>query len=89
MQPRVLIGRLYVTEAAAAAVPASEIDAAVWKHICGDWGDVDEDHARENEESLSDYGGPLASHYRTEHGWLILWTERDRSQTIVVFAPFD
>ena len=46
-------------------------------------------HARENEAALSDGGDPLTSLYRTPYGWLLVYTERDRSETLVLFSPLE
>jgi hypothetical protein len=56
------------------------------RHVCGDWGEVDEEDARENERSLQD-GCRLMSAYVLTTGcrlWII--TEADRSAT-TIFLP--
>ena len=54
------------------------------RHMCGDWGEISEDDARENELSLTE-GFRLLSAYRTIKGqkiWII--TEADRSATTIL-----
>ncbi len=56
----------------------------LWRHVCGDWGDLCEEDRKENQFSL-ERGFRLLSNYRTEAGevvWLI--TEADRSVTTVL-----
>ena len=51
------------------------------RHLAGDWGDLDDDDARENETSLQ-HGWRILSCYRLTTGvkfWVI--TEADRSAT--------
>jgi hypothetical protein len=52
------------------------------RHVAGDWGEVDADDWRANEESLR-IGGRLLSVYTTSDGKTRFWiiTERDRSVT--------
>ena len=55
------------------------------RHVTGDWGDVAEEDAQENELSLKN-GFRLMSVYHTSKGvkiWII--TERDRSVTTILF----
>jgi hypothetical protein len=54
------------------------------RHMCGDWGEISEDDARENDLSLTQ-GFRLLSAYRTIKGqkiWII--TEADRSATTIL-----
>ena len=54
------------------------------RHLQGDWGDVDADDAKANDQALT-WGNRVLSSYRSETGeklWVI--TEGDRSQTTVM-----
>ena len=54
------------------------------RHLAGDWGDVDKDDAKANEDAIT-HGERILSSYRTESGeklWVI--TEADRSATTVL-----
>jgi hypothetical protein len=54
------------------------------RHVCGDWGDLDEHDRQENERSLKD-GCRLLSAYTLTSGvrlWII--TEADRSSTTLL-----
>ncbi len=50
------------------------------RHINGDWGDLNEEDAAENNFSLQ-HGYRLLSAYDTQHGRLWIITEADRSAT--------
>jgi hypothetical protein len=65
-------------------VPPSEMLRAMRQHARGDWGELDKEDQRANDEALK-HGGRLLSAYRTEAGvkfWII--TEADRSATTVL-----
>lgn len=58
--------------------------SALSRHITGDWGEVDAEDKRANDQSLID-GSRLLSAYRSQDGtkfWII--TEADRSVTTVL-----
>lgn len=53
------------------------------RHICGDWGDVRAEHRHYNDAAL-DLGGYLLSSYATTDGLVLcIFTEADRSLTLV------
>lgn len=81
---RFVPGRLLATPAAMEAVPFQEMQNALCRHFCCDWGAVSEHSRRENELALKS-GERLLSVYRTENDttfWII--TEADRSCTTVM-----
>jgi hypothetical protein len=55
------------------------------RHVCGDWGELDEDDRRENQLSL-ERGFRLLSSYRTSVCDTKVWviTEADRSVTTIL-----
>ena len=60
------------------------MDAAINRHLSGDWGDVCQSDWQRNEQALRD-GDRLLSVYQTQAGekfWII--TESDRSTTTVL-----
>ena len=78
------VGHLVGTPNALGSIPNSEIQSALWRHMTGDWGDLDEHDREENEFSLT-RGLRLFSIYRSANGvtfWII--TEADRSATTVL-----
>lgn len=78
------LGLTVSTPGALDAVPPSEMLQAMRRHARGDWGDLDEDDRRANDDALKN-GGRLFSAYKTKTGtnfWII--TEADRSATTVL-----
>ena len=84
VNPRFNPGRLMITRNAKNALPRREVDAAINRHLSGDWGDVCQSDWQRNEQALRD-GHRLLSVYQTQAGekfWII--TESDRSTTTVL-----
>ncbi len=84
VNPRFSLGRLMITRNARDTLPHGSVDAAIRRHLHGDWGDVDKSDGRVNEDALK-YGGRLLSVYHTPDGvkfWII--TEADYSATTVL-----
>ena len=84
VNPRFNPGRLMITRNAKNALPRREVDAAINRHLSGDWGDVCQSDWQRNEQALRD-GDRLLSVYQTQDGekfWII--TESDRSATTVL-----
>ncbi len=84
INPRFNPGRLMITRNAKDVLPRVEIDAAINRHLSGDWGDVCQSDWQLNEDALKK-GDRLMSVYHTQDGekfWII--TESDRSATTVL-----
>ena len=84
--PKLRMGRLVVTSGVLDALTSDEIVRALVRHLSGDWGNLDEDDWKRNDESL-DSGGRLLSRYLALDGtkfWIT--TEYDRSAT-TIFLP--
>ena len=84
VNPRFDPGRLMITANAKEALPRSEVDAAIGRHLHGDWGDVCESDKQINDDALKN-GGRLLSVYHTKDDvtfWII--TEADYSATTVL-----
>lgn len=81
---RVPLGQVVATPAALAAIPRTDIVAALCSHAQGDWGDVSDDDRAANDAALT-AGERLLSAYRSAAG-VIFWvlTEADRSATTVL-----
>lgn len=80
------LGRLVATSGAMELLRSAGEDllpALLERHRSGDWGDVPEEDAQENEFSVR-YGFRILSSYRVagERLWII--TERDRSATTLL-----
>jgi hypothetical protein len=78
------LGELVMTPGARDAVPPSEMLQALRRHARADWGDVDAEDWRANDQSIGE-GARLLSAYKTSSGvkfWII--TEADRLATTVL-----
>jgi hypothetical protein len=83
VKPKFPLGRLVATPGALEALAESGQSPAFFleKHVSGDWGEVDAEDGRANDQALVD-GSRLLSAYKTLKGdriWVI--TEADRSST--------
>jgi hypothetical protein len=79
-----ILGRLLVTQGVLESVSRAELMDALARHSRGDWGLVDADDQRANDEALKN-GSRLLSAYQTADGtafWVI--TEADRASTTVL-----
>ena len=82
--PRFPLGRILATPGVLGSVSQKEMLGALARHASGDWGDVDDDDRKANDDALRD-GARVLSAYRTAAGtklWVI--TEADRSSTTVL-----
>ncbi|MBJ2231961.1 hypothetical protein JFT67_23230 [Pseudomonas simiae] len=85
LQPRFPFGALTFSRCVDALIRQNLLDPLpyVRRHICGDWGDVREQHRRYNDAAL-DLGGYLLSSYAISDGFdLCIFTEADGRLTAV------
>lgn len=78
------LGAFFVTASASEAISREDIQAAIYRHSIGHWGEVSNEDWQENERSLAD-GSRLLSVYSDCKGvkfWVI--TEADRSATTLL-----
>ena len=77
-------GTIVITQGASTQIPFEEVLCGLFRHIFGDWGDLETIGWEENEFALAN-GLRLLSRYRTECG-LVFWiiTEHDRSVTTIL-----
>ena len=83
---RFALGRTFITPGAQEALEIAGQTAIEFlrRHMSGDWGELSDEDARENEHSL-EQGFRLLSRYETAKGerlWII--TEADRSATTIL-----
>ncbi len=84
-QPTFSLGKLYVTRRVTECLPVREVIHALYRHSVGDWGHVNEQDWKSNDQAVTG-GSRLVSSYSTVAGakfWII--TEGDRSATSVLF----
>lgn len=77
-------GRIVTTANALNHLTYDDILSGLLRHITGDWGNLDADDQKENDQSL-EKGARLLSAYQASNGvkfWII--TEADRSATTVL-----
>lgn len=82
--PKFPLGRVLATPGAIAAIPQDEITAAIRRHSCGDWGDLDEHDRSENERSLREGGRIFSAYHSKGSEKFYIITEADRSATTVL-----
>lgn len=83
-QPKFTLGQTLITPNAANTLVPADVQAALARHLHGDWGDCSDDDRAENEFAL-DKHLRLFSVYHDSNGvkfWII--TEADRSATTVL-----
>ena len=86
MTAKFALGQVVGTPGALEALEASNQTASVFldRHVQGDWGDLDDEDRRQNDEAVKDESR-IFSAYRTAKGvkiWCI--TEADRSSTCLL-----
>jgi hypothetical protein len=77
------LGQVVSTPGALEALTAEDMGNALFRHVCGDWGEVDHHDWRENDTSLRE-GFRLLSVYRSRGKKFWVITEADRSVTTVL-----
>jgi hypothetical protein len=78
------VGQVRATTGALAKLEEEDLFNCWLRHIAGDWGDLDEEDWKANDEAV-EYGSRILSAYSDRHGvrfWII--TEADRSATTVL-----
>ena len=78
------MGELLITSSATSSLAGKELIASLARHLCGDWGDVDEDTRNRNEMALRN-NERLFSQFRTRQGITFqIITTRGRSATAIM-----
>ena len=78
------LGRIVITPGAERSMLPDEVHVILSRHAHGDWGTVNDEDKRSNDEALM-YGGRLLSAYQSSSNvkiWVI--TEADRSATTLL-----
>lgn len=82
--PRFSLGEIIITPGAATKIESSDIKSALRRHKCGDWGELEPEDRRLNDERV-EKGGPLASIYQDLKGEkFYILTEADRLVTTIL-----
>lgn len=78
------LGRTVATANASAVLAPAEMTQALHRHLCGDWGDLDDEDRDANERALV-HGERIFSVYHSENRTkFYIITERDRSYTTIL-----
>jgi hypothetical protein len=87
LEPRFQVGKTFATAAVVAWAERNKIDLnkLLWRHHCGDWGDLDTEDKQANEDAL-EHGTRILSAYRMQNEKIYIITEADRSMTTILFA---
>jgi len=89
-QAKFVLGRLFVTSAARAALKevGMPVPSLVLRHVQGDWGDVDAHGRRQNDHALL-VDAPLCSRFALGTGATVsVFTESDRASTTVLLSTY-
>ena len=82
--PKFSLGEIRITPGAAGKLARNEIESGINRHANGDWGELEPENRRLNDERV-EKGGPLASIYQDGKGKkFYVLTEADRSVTTVL-----
>ena len=76
-------GEIRVTCGAVEVAGKEELSAILRRHLHGDWGDVCEDDARENDKALR-HGDRLLSVYKVNEEKRLIITSACRSETTIM-----
>ena len=77
------LGQVVITRNALDTLRADAVQAALRRHVAGDWGDVCDEDRGLNDEALKN-GSRILSVYRDEETKFWIITEADRSATTVL-----
>ena len=78
------LGEIVGTPGAALRLDPKDVQRSIASHSCGDWGELEPEERRENDERV-EKGGPLAAIYKDSRGTTFyILTESDRSATTVL-----
>lgn len=77
------LGAIHSTQGALREIPPEAMTAALRRHVQGDWGEVGEEDARENDLSVRE-GFRILSAYQHNGRKFWLLTEADRSVTTIL-----
>ena len=88
--PRLELGQTVQTRGIYEACEAdasffNEVAKAFTRYTRGDWGDLDAEDKKANEDAIA-YGSRVLGAYETSKGKVYIITEADRSATTVLFA---
>ena len=87
LEPKFKIGEAYATAAVTqwAGEQAIDLTKLMWRHHCGEWGDLCDDDKTANDEALEN-GDRILSTYQISGRKIFIITEHDRSRTTIMLS---
>ena len=87
MEPRFPIGNTYATADLTSWAERKELDLTklMWRHNCGDWGNLDDEDKQANEEALK-RGSRIFSCYLNSVWKIYCMAKSNRSSTALLFT---
>jgi hypothetical protein len=77
------LGRIVMTATAARWLDWRAVKDGLRRHVAGDWGDLEQQDIRSNEDALNNGGRLLSAYGQGDHRFWII-TECDRSATTIL-----
>ncbi len=78
------LGMIVVTRKAAADLDPDQANAALFRHMTGDWGEIDDRDYAKNDEALEQRGRVVSSYMDRDCRRFMIITEADRSVTTIL-----
>jgi hypothetical protein len=87
LEPLFEIGKTFATPAVTqwAAEQAIDLTKLMWRHHCGEWGDLCDGDKTANDQAL-ETGDRILSAYQVADRKVFIITEHDRSRTTIMLA---
>lgn len=84
VSPLFELGRTVITPNALHSLNTEDVCKCITRHICGDWGDLEEHDRKMNDEAVLDLERILSAYHDREGVKFYVITEGDRSATTVL-----
>lgn len=80
------LGLISVTRRVPNKLTRCQVNDALTRHMIGDWGEVNEDQWRANDEALRGRDAPILSSFIVDEQHFLIITQADRSETLVLLS---
>ena len=84
--PKFPLGRLTITANAKEQLRDEDVKKSLLRHIQGDWGDLEKEDQRANEQAVADGGRLVSAYHSIANVKFYIITEADRSFTTILLA---
>ncbi len=82
--PKFSLGQIVATPNALSQIPNNEILTALFRHVRGDWGELDPEDRSSNERALKGEGRLFSAYLSAQNVKFWIITEWDRSVTTIL-----